>query len=74
MSYTPAKEETQMPRPRNCPNCGRSCSQHTGTYCQECGEPLVLPVSVAFYTEVHESSSELAQAELDAEASPEDYS
>lgn len=30
-----------MKRPTHCPNCMRSCTAHTGTYCQECGEPLV---------------------------------
>jgi uncharacterized Zn finger protein (UPF0148 family) len=25
---------------RDCPTCGASASQHTGTYCQVCGEPL----------------------------------
>lgn len=27
-------------RPDLCPRCGASTTAHTGTYCQECGEPL----------------------------------
>lgn len=30
-----------MSRPDLCPNCGASTTAHTGSYCQECGEPLV---------------------------------
>jgi hypothetical protein len=30
-----------MPRPDLCPNCGASTTAHTGSYCHECGEPLV---------------------------------
>lgn len=30
-----------MGRPRDCPRCGQTCKQHTGTYCQVCGELLV---------------------------------
>lgn len=29
------------PRPDRCPGCGRSCTAHTGVYCQVCGEPLL---------------------------------
>lgn len=24
---------------RSCPNCGARWSRHTGTYCEDCGEP-----------------------------------
>lgn len=30
-----------MARPDHCPNCGNGdVSRHTGSYCEECGEPL----------------------------------
>ena len=30
-----------MPRPDHCPNCGSGAiTAHTGSYCEECGEPL----------------------------------
>lgn len=34
-------ENYRRPRPTACPNCGAPCTSHTGSYCQECGEPLV---------------------------------
>jgi hypothetical protein len=35
-----------MSRPDSCPHCGsRGIRAHTGTYCQECGEPLTPPPS-----------------------------
>jgi predicted amidophosphoribosyltransferase len=30
-----------MSRLDSCPNCGASATQHTGSYCHECGEVLV---------------------------------
>jgi hypothetical protein len=27
-------------RPTHCPDCGKSCTSHTGSYCQHCGTPL----------------------------------
>lgn len=29
-----------MSRPTHCPRCNRSCRHHTGSYCEDCGEPL----------------------------------
>lgn len=53
-------------RPDSCPNCGAPCRHHTGTYCHECGTPLVaqrpLPRTGGVKSSVAFTEAELAAA------------
>ena len=55
-----------MERTDHCPNCGHSCTCHTGPYCHDCGEPLVEGRKRPTMKRTHSRRSDGAQGQGEA--------